>query len=410
MFLSSCCFSIIAFRPMMAPDADGKVLLQLDKLARPGGETVAPVHITGNRSPQDHPDPSGAASESAQNSVSATQWVRITTAAALREEPKPTSPEMLEAIPDEWFPVLREEDHWYEVRLGDSQSGWVPEQGTETTKLTENRQVISIQADAPIFSGPDVSFGPVRTARPNHVYVPNRVSGQWIELQGEGETASWIKASDAIWTHGEPASIAAFNESGEGVDGNLQAAKGPLEGKTIVVDPGHGGIDSGARGKIEDVYERDVNLSVARALKHKLQAAGAKVLMTRTSNDQTVTLQSRVDLSNRSGADLFVSIHQNMFVQDPSVSGTITFYSGPESAAPAKAIEEAALASLGSREEKEHVEQDQLYVLRNNRQPAVLIEGCFLSNPKELANSITTGYQERLASGVFDGIRTYLAG
>ena len=99
--------------------------------------------------------------------------------------------------------------------------------------------------------------------------------------------------------------------------------RGRLADKRIVVDAGHGGHDSGARGTV--LREKDVNLDVARQVATRLTALGALTTLTRES-DVFVDLYDRPRLANRIGADLFVSIHCNAMPKPETGRGTETYY------------------------------------------------------------------------------------
>ena len=104
-------------------------------------------------------------------------------------------------------------------------------------------------------------------------------------------------------------------------------ARFPVCDKTIIIDAGHGGLDGGAVSK-DGVLEKDINLSIAKYLESYLTQSGAKVIMVRStdkslhSNENTSVndkkksdLNTRKEKVNNSGADLFVSIHQNYFTE-----------------------------------------------------------------------------------------------
>jgi N-acetylmuramoyl-L-alanine amidase len=100
----------------------------------------------------------------------------------------------------------------------------------------------------------------------------------------------------------------------------------PLEIRTIVVDPGHGGAQPGAEGPL-GLLEKEVALDVALRLKELLDEAGFRVLMTR-EDDVAVSLAERAAVANEAEADLFVSIHLN-WIENPGVRGVETYYLGP---------------------------------------------------------------------------------
>ncbi|WP_052703081.1 N-acetylmuramoyl-L-alanine amidase [Paenibacillus beijingensis] len=327
-------------------------------------------------------------------------------ASVIRFEPRRSSPELLHTEAGDWFPVVTQQKGWIKVRLNAKQFGWIAAGSAETVQLEEKSQSLSVPAGATLYSGPDLTFSCTKALEAS-LYVPEQVSGQWIKLYNRDGRSLWVQAEDVHWRYGKPSQqVGSRERAGGEIRLVSTAAVKPLTGKTIVVDAGHGGKDSGAKGKKIEVYESKVNLAAAVALKNKLKAAGANVIMTRTSNDESISLAKRVDISNRNRADLFVSIHQNMFANDPDISGTRTFYSDPADKRLAETIEHSILKSLQS-EEKANVKKDPLYVLRNNLRPAVLIEGCFLSNPAELTASLTTAYHDKLASGIYEGIKAY---
>ena len=90
----------------------------------------------------------------------------------------------------------------------------------------------------------------------------------------------------------------------------------------IAIDPGHGGIDPGAKS-ISGQYEKNITLKYAKKLKEKLQKQGFKVIMTR-ENDKSVALANRVKIAQQANADLFISLHTDAH-EDPKVSGTTVY-------------------------------------------------------------------------------------
>src|SRR5436190_20089833 len=78
----------------------------------------------------------------------------------------------------------------------------------------------------------------------------------------------------------------------------------------VVLDPGHGGSNTGAAGVVEGLYEKRLTLALAHAVARRLEAAGVAVTLTR-DGDRYVSLRERVRIANAAGADLFVSLHAN---------------------------------------------------------------------------------------------------
>ena len=195
-------------------------------------------------------------------------------------------------------------------------------------------------------------------------------------------------------------------------------AAGALAGRTIVIDPGHGGIDGGATayGRVE----KTVTLPIGLDLSALLRGAGARVIMTRSS-DTYVSLAVRSAIANAAGADAFVSIHANA-LSDPSYSGVTTYY-GPSSgyvtgvtrsaglvaASRALALDVQAAAQAHTGAFNRGVQAADYYVLGNARMPAILIETGFITNPAEGQRLVTPSYQEAIATGIADGLAQFAA-
>lgn len=184
----------------------------------------------------------------------------------------------------------------------------------------------------------------------------------------------------------------------------------PLTNKIIVLDPGHGGIYSGA--KHNNVREADVNLAVALKLRDRLVRSGAKVILTRTDDNNltpigsslTADLQARVDVAKKSGADIFISLHANVS-PDTNTTGPTSYYPTGQSSNLAHALQISIVNKTGTLDNG--IRPANFYVLIKNDVPATLIEMGFLTNPDEAARLIDDTYQNQLADSICNGIVTY---
>ena len=190
-----------------------------------------------------------------------------------------------------------------------------------------------------------------------------------------------------------------------------------LAGKTIMIDPGHGGPDTGAIGP-NHTYEKNNTLAISLALNDILKQAGAKVILTRSTDitpctastyTETDDLQARVDLANKYNPDLFICIHNDSFT-NPDVQGTSTFYSSDnpkqaESVQLASSIQSAVVEM--DKTKSRGVKNDRFYVLRKTTMPAILLEAAFISNPYEEARLQNSTFQKNVASAIFHGIYNY---
>ena len=183
-----------------------------------------------------------------------------------------------------------------------------------------------------------------------------------------------------------------------------------LKGKTVVVDPGHGGSDPGAIGLL-GTREKQLNLSLAMQVKAVLEKAGAKVLMTRETDIDVFgpkatdreELWARVKVANFNQADIFISIHHNASANRDS-RGTSTYYYQKTTydMMLAKDIQGAMLQS-GSLADV-GVRQANFFVIKNATMPAALLEVGFISNPQEEQLLGNQTFQQKMAQAIVLGI------
>jgi N-acetylmuramoyl-L-alanine amidase len=212
---------------------------------------------------------------------------------------------------------------------------------------------------------------------------------------------------------------------------------------TVAVDPGHGGRLSGAVGA-DGTREADLNLDIGLRLARMLEGAGVNVVITRTRDafvntpeedrsgdgviDETDELAARPDAANEARADLFISVHNNTAV-NTSVGGPSTFFYderpfSARSARLATIIQDEMVAALDAIGGSDHEPYDHgaliypYYVLRGfdpprlrrpTQMPAVLSEGMFLSNPRELRLLKRPAVRAAMAAAYYDAIAKYLA-
>lgn len=220
--------------------------------------------------------------------------------------------------------------------------------------------------------------------------------------------------------------------------------------KTIILDPGHGGIDLGAVGR-KKLQEKEANLAIAKLLKKKLENYGLKVLMTR-SDDRFVALSERTRFANEQKADLFISIHCNASNTNKKALGFETYFLSEAKTDWERAVlarENGALKYEASdadpliqddigliladltqneflkesyslayeiqtsgvdvlKDVDRGVKQAGFYVLRTSFMPAVLIECGFISNLSEEKKLATNKYRESIAQSIFSGVVNYI--
>lgn len=185
-----------------------------------------------------------------------------------------------------------------------------------------------------------------------------------------------------------------------------------LLGKTICLDPGHGGSDPGAVGPT-GTQEKDNTLAIGLLLREKLERNGAAVIMTRDSDrdvsypDSTADeeLGARVDVANEAGADIFISIHNDAFTSS-SAAGTTTFHYGDNEAVRlAGLVQKCLVDELGTRDRGSRFAS--FYVIRYTDMPAILVEVAFISNPEEELLLASVDGRCKAAESVFQGVVRY---
>ncbi len=175
----------------------------------------------------------------------------------------------------------------------------------------------------------------------------------------------------------------------------------------LVLDMGHGGKDPGTY--INGIYEKEINLKIGLELKKLFdEQDDIKVYYTRT-DDSAVSLTQRAELANTTGADLFLSIHNNMLDYSKVTSGTQVLYDesdttkGFNSKAFADLCKSYLLEELQS-EDRGLVKGDDIYIVRKAKMPVALVEVGFMSNPAELKNLNDENYQKRAAVALYNAV------
>lgn len=173
----------------------------------------------------------------------------------------------------------------------------------------------------------------------------------------------------------------------------------------VIIDPGHGGKDSGAIG-LTGLKEKDVNWQIAVITAGELARHGIVVMFTR-AGDERVSLDKRVKIANDAKADYFVSIHANS-ASNPRATGTETYAYAPgvEGDRLAHSIQRSLVQAIGLADRG--VKYDTLKVTRATNMPAVLVEVAFISNPDEEKLLKDNSFLEMAGTSIGKGILAHL--
>jgi len=287
--------------------------------------------------------------------------------------------------------LLEQQGDWYRVKTSEGNEGWVAGWliNVEQAAIPAEAFVTILNPDTNVRSGPGTTYDIVGRVQAGERYAIVKKEEDWFRIKlkdgSTGYIAGWLVSAD----------------------GTENVVKGnELVDKVIVVDAGHGGDDNGATGSSFSTLEKTINLQVALLLKNKLEAAGAKVIMTR-SDDRKLTLQDRVDVAVNNNADIFVSIHHNTH-PNSLTNGTIVFYYNQGKSSQLASLVQSEIVRSTTYKDL-NARYGNYFVLRENPVVSILAEIGFLSNYQEELRLRSSKQQELAADGLYKGILRYFA-
>jgi N-acetylmuramoyl-L-alanine amidase len=206
-----------------------------------------------------------------------------------------------------------------------------------------------------------------------------------------------------VWTEGESVRIRLLKP---------KVGDGKLAGKILVVDPGHGGHDPGAREGGES--EKTIALAVSLLVADFLQEEGATVVLTRKT-DTFISLTGRAEIARQNNADFFISVHINSTAKTNSATGAISFYHGPNELGKllaecihAEIVKVEGIPSMGVWSDR-RIYETGFSVLRNTRNiPGVLLELGFINHSRDRKRLVQPSYHRAAAKAIVQGIKVYL--
>lgn len=310
--------------------------------------------------------------------------------------------------------ILSESGTWLSIQTSDGKRGWVSSQYISVNKGSSPvvpspkpdakppaappasvlKKVVVLADGVNIRQGPSTSYLIVGKVNQGDEFAYLQSKNDWVQFKLPNGNSAWV----AGW-------LVAVQQTSSSPNQNPapKPSVGGLKGKRIVIDPGHGGYDPGAIGKSK-TQEADLTLMSARLLATELSKAGAVVILTRSDNSY-ISLNKRVEISHYHFADAFVSLHYNS-AADQSATGLLTFYYGQKDIKLADSVHSGLLqANTGLK--GGNVRYGNFHVLRENKQPAVLVELGFLSNPSDEITIKTNSFQSKAAAGITSGLAKY---
>lgn len=297
--------------------------------------------------------------------------------------------------------ILGEENKWYKVRLKNDQVGWVASWLVNSENImNENPQFIKVIGETVNirqFSNSDSKIVGL-AYKDTELEVLHR-EPEWFQILYMGKVA-WINAN-----YVEDIEVLQDIEKEQPIEkpNNPQPATSLAEA-TIVIDAGHGGKDAGAISSDKSFYEKNITLSTAQILANRLQDAGTNVVMTRKV-DEFLSLEERVQKSHDFHADAFISLHYDAVEVANTMSGTTTYHYSDEdfnlaSKINNRLIESTPLSNNG-------VRFGDYYILRNNKQPSILIELGYINHYTDIEYINTETYQAAVVEAIYQGLRDH---
>lgn len=176
-----------------------------------------------------------------------------------------------------------------------------------------------------------------------------------------------------------------------------------LRGKTIILDPGHGGDDPGAFPAGCSVPEKILTLRTAQLAAKLLRERGATVFMTR-DEDRRSNLKDVIEFANKTPADIFISVHYNS-TNSGEIAGTETYFYNPASRKFAETMHEAIVRGIKRKDRGLH--RTPFFVVKNASMPSVLLEPVYLTSREEREMVASSEFQDELALDIVKGVKNY---
>ncbi|WP_050181759.1 N-acetylmuramoyl-L-alanine amidase [Domibacillus robiginosus] len=307
----------------------------------------------------------------------------------IRESPSLSASVLGQVHTGDRVSILSFQNGWVQISFR-NQKAWVSGQYVRGTaqKTASSGEFVRIQTEGTnLRSGPSTSSSVIVQGSVGERYPVTGRSGDWIRIR---------------LASGNEAYVAGWVVSGQSPENHSSASS--LQGKVIVLDPGHGGVDGGTSG-LHGTIEKNVTLQTAWKLRDALTASGAKVVLTRTG-DQYVPLPSRTADARQHGADAFISLHFDG-AQSQQAAGFTSYYYHRTHQKLARSLSEGLNGTLPNA--NRGTQHGDYFVLRENQRPAALLELGYLTNPAEESSIVSAAYQQQAAAGIRDGLASYFS-
>lgn len=307
--------------------------------------------------------------------------------------------------------ILYTNGEWYQIKHNDSVA-WVkrnavhvtgtvdssaqtePTSTTQTTSVASTTQNVLVKTNnTHLRSEPNSKASIVTSLSANTTLSYIKTVNQWYEVKTSGGQTGYV----ASWI------VTLQNKTASSGTTTAPKVASNLAESTIVIDPGHGGTDSGALSQ-GNKYEKTYTLQMANVIASRLRAAGANVILTR-NGDSYVSLSGRASVSNKNSADAFISLHFDSSENEGSASGVTTYYYNKNRDSKLASSLNTQLSSLPIN--NRGTDFGDFEVLRDNSRPSVLLELGFINNKNDFSYIQSTTYQTEVAGAIVNGLTAY---
>lgn len=278
--------------------------------------------------------------------------------------------------------IVGETSDWYQIKVNETVTGWV----YRTYIMTASYSIKVLDDGTNIRTAPSLTANIQATANKGEQFRVIAKEGTWYKVKLPGQKSGYI----AEWV------VSIVRNNG----GN-----GTIEKKTIVIDPGHGGKDSGTIGN-GGIMEKMLTLQTALLLKNELQKTGANVYLTRTG-DTYLTLQERVNIAHQYQADAFISIHYDSSLNGLASGMTAYYYDQQNDYPLALSLDPFFSQKLAI--PYRGIRFGDFHVIRETNEPSVLLELGYVNNPTELAVIRSDAYQQQVVTAIVNGLNRYFS-
>ena len=254
------------------------------------------------------------------------------------------------------------------------------------TTIDSNKMFVTKLKETPIYSASNVTSELIGTVDKGTQFVYEDREGDFYKVSVGNGKFGYI-----------PYWLVTTNFAGIETDETIPQG---IKNATIVIDPGHGGEDPGAVVNFSEKHEADHTLTTALLVKKELEAMGAKVILTRTS-DTSVSLAERAEISNKNNANAF---HFDSS-EDDSASGTTAYYYSDKSESLSQTVNKYLSRNLPLKNQGSRFQN--FMVLRDNARPSILLELGYLNNQGDNKVISSEEYQQNIAKSIANAFKEY---